>query len=88
VTEDPLHQWAFKNRRHVELTKNLSVWVAPPEYVIIRKLEYFREGASEKHLEDIRKMLSQLEQHFDIEFLEGEIKKRGLSPAWKRIQKR
>jgi len=26
------------------------IWVAPPEYVILRKLEYFREGKSEKHL--------------------------------------
>ena len=32
--------------------------VAPPEYVIVRKLEYFREGGSEKHLRDIRSMVS------------------------------
>jgi len=28
--------------------------VAAPEYVIVRKLEFFREGGSEKHLRDIR----------------------------------
>ena len=35
-----------------------TVTVAPPEYVIVRKLEYFREGGSEKHLRDIRSMLN------------------------------
>lgn len=34
----------------------VDVWVAPIEYVIVRKLEYFREGGSEKHLRDIRAM--------------------------------
>lgn len=57
--QDPLHQWAFNNRVRVALTMDLSVWIAPAEYVIIRKLEYFREGGSEKHLEDIGKMFPQ-----------------------------
>lgn len=33
------------------------VHVAPPEYVIVRKLEFYREGGSEKHLRDIEAML-------------------------------
>ena len=28
--------------------------VAPPEYVVLRKLEYYREGRSAKHPADIR----------------------------------
>jgi hypothetical protein len=28
--------------------------LAPPEYVVLRKLEYFREGRSAKHPADIR----------------------------------
>jgi len=53
---DPLHRWALEKRRQTELPGG-SVWVAPPEYVILRKLEYFREGGSTKHLTDIRAML-------------------------------
>jgi len=34
-----------------------EIWVAPPEYVIIRKLEFFEEGGTEKHLRDIGGML-------------------------------
>jgi len=34
---------------------NAPEYAAPPEYVILRKLQYFREGGSEKHLLDIKK---------------------------------
>src|SRR5262245_30468885 len=46
---DELHAWAFRNARRFEYQGEVMT-VAPPEYVIIRKLEYFREGGSEKHL--------------------------------------
>lgn len=54
---DPLHQWALANRRRVDLDGD-GIWVAPPVYVIIRKLEYYREGRSDKHLRDIRFVLA------------------------------
>src|ERR1043166_9328028 len=53
---DPLRAWAIRNRRSVEI-ENTQLWLAPPEYVIVRKLEFYREGGSEKHLRDIRGML-------------------------------
>lgn len=53
---DPLHAWAFERRRQIDLD-GTSIWFAPPEYVIIRKLQFYREGGSEKHLRDIRAML-------------------------------
>lgn len=56
VGKDCLHQWAMGQRRTVQFD-NAQIHVAPPEYVIIRKLDYFREGGSQKHLTDIKKML-------------------------------
>ena len=56
IGKDPLHQWAMGQSRTIEFDNN-EITVAPPEYVIIRKLDYFREGGSEKHLTDIKKML-------------------------------
>lgn len=82
--EDPLHQWAFKNRKRVDLGEGLAIWLAPPEYVIIRKLEYFREGGSDKHLQDIRKMLPQVDSDLNLEFLENELELRGLKSYWLR----
>jgi hypothetical protein len=51
---DPLHAWALPLRRWNEWSGGLSFAVAPPEYVVLRKLEYLREGGSEKHIGDIR----------------------------------
>ena len=51
-----MHAWAFRNTREYVIGEN-TIKLAPPEYVIVRKLEYFREGGSEKHLRDIRAML-------------------------------
>jgi hypothetical protein len=55
---DELHAWALPLRRQIPWTETLTLQVAPPEYVIVRKLEYFREGGSAKHPSDIRAMLA------------------------------
>jgi hypothetical protein len=52
--EDALQAWGLQERRFIEVDKEDAVWIAPPEYVILRKLEFFREGQSEKHILDIR----------------------------------
>lgn len=53
---DDLHRWALANRRQLPFGQG-SMAIAPPEYVIVRKLEYYREGGSSKHVRDIRSML-------------------------------
>lgn len=87
ANKDSLHAWAFKNRRRIDIG-GTSTWLAPPEYVIIRKLEYYREGGSDKHLADIRNMLPQVSNELDSTFLEDEIKKRRLTKEWKKAQQR
>ncbi len=84
--DDELHSWAFKHKRRVELEAERGLWLAPPEYVIIRKLEYYREGGSSKHLDDIRKMLVQIERDLDRDFLNAELEKRGLRSLWTKLQ--
>lgn len=82
--QGPLHAWAFDHRRHSRAGE-LPVWVAPPEYVVIRKLEYFREGGSEKHLRDIRAMIATLgDDGLDRTVLDPWIAELGLDATWKR----
>lgn len=52
--EDPLHAWALPLRQRHVWAPELSVAIAPPEYVVLRKLEFYREGGSAKHIADIR----------------------------------
>lgn len=54
VGSDSLHAWALPLRRRVRWNSHLELMVAPPEYVVLRKLEYYREGHSAKHPLDIR----------------------------------
>jgi hypothetical protein len=50
---DPLHAWALPLRRRLPWGDGLRIAVAPPEYVVLRKLEFYREGRSAKHPADI-----------------------------------
>jgi len=51
---DPLHAWAMPLRRTLRWNDAMKIVVAPPEYVVLRKLEFYREGGSAKHPADIR----------------------------------
>jgi hypothetical protein len=55
------------------------VWTAPPEYVILMKMEYWRDGGSEKHLRDIRAMLRILGPDIDRAMIEAEASQRGVA---------
>ena len=80
---DRLARWALDHRQKIPLGNSI-IWLAPPEYVIIGKLEFFREGGSEKHLRDIRGMLAVTD--IDRPFLEREIAGRGLEEAWRSVR--
>lgn len=84
--QDPLHAWGLAQARRLEVEGQVLV-VAPPEYVILRKLEYYREGSSEKHLRDIRSMLDTSPDAINIAELQQQIASRGLEEAWRRVQK-
>jgi hypothetical protein len=82
---DPLHQWAFLKRRRISFSHNQQLWLAPPEYLILRKLEFFREGGSDKHLNDIRGMMPYIQKELDMEFLNAQLKLRQLENYWAKI---
>jgi hypothetical protein len=81
---DELEAWAFRNKRQV-LLDGLLVTFAPPEYVIIRKLEYYREGSSEKHLRDSRSILAMSRDEIDHVALQDWVKRRGLQAEWRLV---
>ena len=82
---DPLHHWAFAKALTLRFMGE-EVRVAPPEYVILRKLEFFREGGSEKHLRDIRMMLKNSGERMNLQKLSELVAERGLQPVWERAQ--
>lgn len=54
--DDPLIEWGFDRRVRLPVG-DAEIWVAPIEYVILRKLEYFQHSDSDRHLRDVAMML-------------------------------
>ena len=85
ATADPLHAWAIENRRRIDLGGD-GAWIAPPEYVILRKLEYLREGGQDKHVRDVRFMLATTS--VDLPFIEHQVSRLALQAQWLQCQPR
>jgi hypothetical protein len=57
VGHSELASWELQHRVRLPLGFG-EAWFAPPEAVIVNKLIFFREGGSEKHIKDIRAMIT------------------------------
>lgn len=84
--DDPLHAWALE-RRQAEMTGGEQIWFAPIEYVIVRKLEYFTQMGSSRHLRDIRAMIRVSGDVIDQASLRSLVQSRGLQRAWEEAQR-
>ena len=82
--DDPLSAQAIERRRRLDVG-GTTIVLAPPEYVIVRKLEFHREGSSDKHLRDIASTLAS-GCPLDMAWLEAELETRGLTTAWARLR--
>lgn len=60
-----------------------TVFVATPEDIIIKKLDYYRQGGSEKHINDIRGILSQTQ--IDLNYLNLWLEKLNLIKEWEKV---
>jgi len=81
---DELEGWAFRNARDYTI-EGTRIRLAPPEYVIVRKLEYFREGGSEKHLRDIRGVLKVSGEIINRADLDDWIQRRDVGEEWQKV---
>ncbi|MEJ5350692.1 MAG: hypothetical protein WHS65_03775 [Melioribacteraceae bacterium] len=78
---DELNQWALQNINVINF-QGTRFPVAPVEYVIIKKLEYYREGKSQKHIIDIKGILENSKNEINIDLLKKFIDKYGLTEEW------
>jgi hypothetical protein len=79
---DPLGAWAMERRRTISVG-GADIWVAPIEYVILRKLEYYRMASSDRHLGDIAAMRRISGATIDRAALAAWIERLGLEPEWR-----
>jgi hypothetical protein len=74
----------LSRRRKVEIIPGFVAFIASPEDIILKKLEFYKLGTSEKHLSDIREILSFSE--VDHEYLKKWTESLGLQNEWIKAQ--
>ena len=82
---DPLALRGLAGRRQVELAGRM-VPIAPPEHVILHKLRFRQQGASERHLRDIRAMLRVMGETMDLAALARDVAEFGLTAEWREME--
>jgi len=86
--KDDFDKSRFKRIKRLNVSEKESANFAAPEDVIIKKLEYFKKGGSEKHLRDIASMLKISADMIDRTYISSWAKKLGLTKIWEAIQKK
>lgn len=74
----------FERRRSIPFWEDFEATVATPEDIIIKKLNYFREGGQSKHIEDIRGIMAHTE--IDRDYLDHWINRLGLQKTWSNVE--
>jgi len=82
---DPFQKRALQNRKTIEYMGD-NIYLAPPEYVIIKKLEFYKEGGAQKHLDDIASILKNSSDEINFNFLQNKINDFGLSELFNKVQ--
>jgi hypothetical protein len=67
----------------IPLEEDAAIWLAPPEYVVVRKLQYYKESGSDRHLQDVSAMLEISRERIDFQEVEMWTGRFGLEVAWR-----
>jgi hypothetical protein len=86
--DTPFDNSRFSRVRRIHPTESYQADFASPDDVIIKKMEYYKEGASEKHLRDIAGILKISGETVDRNYVTEWAKRLGLTEIWEAIQRR
>jgi hypothetical protein len=75
----------FARARRVKAGEDWDASFSSPEDAILKKMEFFREGGSDKHLRDIASVLRTSGDEVDTAYIEGWAVTLGLTDVWHAI---
>ncbi|MGE4133627.1 MAG: DUF6036 family nucleotidyltransferase [Bdellovibrionales bacterium] len=81
--ETDFYKSEFQRRKKIEIASGVDVFIASPEDLILKKLDYFREGQSEKHLLDIRDILMNVS--VDEGYIKEWAERLNLTKEWQKV---
>jgi hypothetical protein len=85
ATDTPFNRSRFARSRRLTPGPDFQATFASPEDVILKKMEYFREGHSDKHLRDIAGIFKISGDQLDRAYLEDWISRLGLEEVWSEV---
>jgi hypothetical protein len=83
----PFNQSRFARAKPLRAAEDLMVRFASPEDAIIKKMEYYKEGGSEKHIRDITGVLKVSRGQLDLVYITQWSQRIGVGELWESIQK-
>lgn len=83
--DNPFNRGRFARSRRLQPAPDYDAAFASPEDVILKKMEYYREGGSEKHLRDIGGILRISGEEIDSDYIEEWSDRLGLSNIWRKV---
>jgi hypothetical protein len=86
--KDDFDKSRFNRKKKLQVSATRSADFASPEDVIIKKLEYFKQGRSEKHLRDIDSMLKISSELIDRAYVSSWAEKLSVRDIWDELQKK
>lgn len=84
----PFDKSRFERRRRIESGAGFEASFASPEDVILKKMEFYREGRSEKHIRDILGILIVSGESIDVDYLQKWANDLDLMDIWIKIRDR
>jgi hypothetical protein len=86
--QGPFDRSRFERRRRIKSDPEFEASFASPEDVILKKMEFYREGRSDKHIRDILGILNVSGESIDPDYLAGWAENLGLKEIWTKIRER
>jgi hypothetical protein len=84
---DEFDQSRFRRARRLHPLEDTEVAFASPEDVILKKMAFYRDGRSDKHLRDVAGILKISSDAIDLTYIESWAKKLDLEEIWAAFRK-
>ena len=87
-TDSLFNRSRFQRAKKARPGADYEAMFASPEDIILKKMEYFQKGGSDKHLRDIAGILKISGETLDEEYIEGWADTMGLETLWRTLRMR
>lgn len=88
LRDDAFASEQFVRKRRGDIGDGTQAFFASPEDLLIKKLEYYREGGSQKHVDDLAAMLQVQGSDLDYAHIDEWVKRLGLQNEWEFVRTR